>query len=616
MTTVIQALTSPGTVTATTNGPLTCAAPSATLSGSSTLSQGTTYAWTGPGGFTATGTSATATVPGTYALTATYGPSGCTSTGTTTVVQNITAPANVTATNNGPQTCYNVYPTLTGSSTTTGTTYAWTGPNGFTASGATASVTSFGQGGGTYTLTATNPATGCTAVATTALAVDINAPTGVSVTSNAASPVLNCTNTSLTLTASSSTPGVTYAWRIGPTGSTVLGTSNTLTVSQPNNYDVLVTSTENGCAFLGGIAVTQNITPPVSVGITVIPATAQITCSNPTVLLTGTSGTTGATYSWSGTGVVSTSGAAATVNAAGTYTVTVTDPTNGCFASLPTSVTKNVSVPVGLTASPSDIISCFTPVIDLQGGSTTPDATFAWSGPGGYTANTADAETETPGSYTLVVTNPANGCTASTGTVVLADTATPANVTASNNGPLNCVNTSVTITSSSSTSGVDFTWVTPGNTFISGATATVTVPGTYTIQVTSNENGCVSQATTTVVQNTTGCSGSTVATPGVVSGRSMEGFSADAVTGFAYKVYPNPFSTTAFIEFVSPVSAPVRVELYNSFGYAEVLLFNNTVTANQLYKLQLGGSGLSSGTHLCVIRSGDKVYSSKLILIK
>ena len=158
--------------------------------------------------------------------------------------------------------------------------------------------------------------------------------------------------------------------------------------------------------------------------------------------------------------------------------------------------------------------------------------------------------------------------------------------------------------------------MTPGNTFISGATAVVTAPGTYTIQVTNDENGCFSQATTTVIQNTTGCPGSTAITPGLVGGRSMEGFSGDSVTGFAYKTYPNPFSTMAFIEFVSPVSAPVSVEIYNSFGYAEMLLFNNTVTAGQLYKLQLGAGRLSSGTHFCVIRSGDKVYSSKLILIK
>jgi hypothetical protein len=218
-----------------------------------------------------------------------------------------------------------------------------------------------------------------------------------------------------------------------------------------------------------------------------------------------------------------------------------------------------------------------------------------------------------PGSYTLTVTNPTNGCSASVGTAVLADTATPANVTASNNGPLTCTTTSVTITSSSSTPGVDFTWVTPSNTFISGQSAVVTAPGTYTIQVTDNSNGCSSQAMTTVIKNTTGCSGSNAAAPAAVSGRA-EGFSADGLTGFVYKTYPNPSSATVFVEFASPVSSPVKVELYSSYGYREQVLFSNTVNANQTYQLQL--SSLSTGTHFCVISNNGKVYTSKLVVIR
>jgi hypothetical protein len=375
------------------------------------------------------------------------------------------------------------------------------------------------------------------------------------------------------------------------------------------------TDPNSGCTASASCIVTQNTTAPGGVTTTALPATAQVTCTNPTILLTGNSSTTGVTYSWAGPGIVSASRASATVNLAGTYTVTVTDPSNGCSTTLPSAVTKNVNVPIGLTASPGDVISCFTPTIDLQGGSSTPGAIFAWSGPGGYTANTDVPETSVPGDYTLTVTDPTNGCSASVSTTALADTATPANVTASNNGPLNCTTTSVTITSSSSTPGVGFTWVTPSGTVITGGTAVVTVPGTYTIQVTNNGNGCFSEATTTVIQNTTGCSGSNAVKPAAISG-SAEGFSTDALTGFVYKTYPNPFSTTAFIEFASPLSSPVTVEIYSSYGYREALLFNNTVNANQLYKLQLGTAGLSSGTHFCIIRSGDKVYSSKLILMK
>ena len=515
---------------------------------------------------------------------------------------------NTVASANSELTCVNNAVPLAGSSTVSGVSYSWTGPNNFSSAAQNPSVSA----PGIYTLTVSQG--GCTGTDTALVSQDITPPAALTTTAVPVSAQLTCSSSSVTFTPGSSTPGATYVWT-GPGGA--LSSTGAVTVSATGTYTVTATNPANGCTATASSTVTQNITAPGGVTTTANPVTAQITCDHSSVTLTSNSTTPGVTYTWTdANGTVVGAGASVSVTSAGVYTVSVTDPNNGCVTALPGAVTKNISVPVGLTASPSDIISCYSPTIDLQGGSTTPDATFAWSGPGGYTANTAEAETNIPGSYTLIVTNPANGCAASAGTIVLADTATPANVMASNNGPLNCTNTSVTISSSSSTPGMDFTWVTPGNSFISGATAVVMTPGTYTIQVTNDENGCFSQATTTVIQNTTGCPGSTTITPGLVGGRSMEGFSGDSVTGFAYKTYPNPFSTTAFIEFVSPVSAPVRVEIYNSFGYAEMLLFNNTVTAGQLYKLQLGAGGLSSGTHFCVIRSGDKVYSSKLILIK
>jgi hypothetical protein len=512
---------------------------------------------------------------------------------------------NALATAGGSLTCTAGSVTLAGSSTTAGAVYGWTGPGGFSSLVQNPSVSV----PGIYTLTVT--AGGCSAQDTALVVQNIVRPVGLTTTAIPVNAQLTCTNNSVTFTAGATTPGLLYSW----SGPGVASAGQAITVASTGTYVLIATDPTNGCTATASSVVTQNTTAPGGVTTTADPATAQITCAHPTVLLTGNSTTLGVTYSWAGPGVISVAGAGATVNVAGTYTVTVTDPTNGCFATLPGSVTKNVSVPVGLTASPSDIISCFTPVVDLQGGSTTPGATFAWSGPGGYTANTVDAETEVPGSYTLTVTNPANGCTASTATDVLADTATPANVTASNNGPLNCINTSVTISSSTSTPGVDFTWVTPANTFIAGATAVVTVPGTYTIQVTNNGNGCFSQATTTVVQNTTGCSGST-AVAGLVNGRAMAGFAIDSLTGFAYRTFPNPASTTAFIEFASPVGCFVTVEVYNGSGGLERLLFSSTVVAGQAYKLALGVAGLSSGTHFCVIRSGGRLYSSRLILVK
>ncbi len=580
---------------------LTCANPSATITASTSASGTTTYRWTGPNSFTATGSSITVSTVGTYTVTGTN--SGKTGSASCTVTSNKTPPPTMTPGNTGPLTCSNTSASLImpfGDGT--GLTVIWTGPNGFTSTDAFPAVSV----PGTYALVATYTATGCSTSNPTIVEQDITAPANLLMTSNP-NTVLTCSRSSIAFTASSSVSGASYSWT-GPNGFTATGL--TTSVSAPGTYALTATDPNNGCTATASSVVTQNTTAPGGVATTALPATAQITCTNPTVVLTGSSNTTGVTYGWSGPGIVSASGASATVNVDGTYTVTVTDPANGCTSTLSSSVTKNVSSPLGLSASASDIISCFQPTITLQGRSTTPNATFAWSGPGGYTANIAEPETSTPGNYTLTVTN-TNGCSASAGTTVLADTATPANVTASNNGPLTCTTTGVTISSSSSTSGVDFTWVTPSNTFISGATAVVTDPGTYTIQVTNNGNGCSSQATTTVIRN---CPGSNAVTAGTSSGRTAEGFNADALTGFVYKTYPNPSSSTAFLEFASPVSTPVKVEVYTSTGTREQQLFNSTANANQVYKLRL--AGLSSGTHFCVISNNGKVYTTKIVFVK
>jgi len=521
-----------------------------------------------------------------------------------------TSSVNALASANGTLTCTTSSVSLTGSSTTAGAVYSWTGPGGFTSSQQNPSVST----PGIYTLTVT--AGGCSAQDTALVPQNIVAPQSLTTTAIPVNAQLTCTNNSVKFTAGTLTPGVTYSWS-GPSG--VISTSDNITVTTTGTYTLTGTNPASGCTATASSTVTQNIVVPQGVATTAVPATAQVTCINPTILLTGSSTTTGVTYSWSGPGIVTVNGASATVNVAGTYTVTVTDPSNGCVTTLPGAVTKNVNAPVGLNASPSDIISCFSPTINLQGASTTPGATFSWSGPGGYTATTDTAQTNLPGSYTLLVTNPANGCTATVGTNVAADTVTPKGVTASNNGPLNCINTSVTLTGGFSTATGDYLWVTPANTFITGASTVVTTPGVYTFVVTDDNNGCSTQATTTVAQNTTGCPGGAASTAGVVNGaggRLADGSTVDPVTGFGYKVYPNPFSITALIEFTAPASSFVTVEIYSSYGYREKLLFSKTVTAGQPYRMELGAAGLTSGAHFCVIKNDGKVYSTKLMLIK
>jgi len=514
------------------------------------------------------------------------------------------------ATASNTLTCSSTSVQLTGSSSTAGVSYSWTGPNGFTSNDQNPSVTT----PGIYTLTVTSG--GCTATDTALVSQNITVPQALTTSSIPVSARITCTDNVVTFTAGSSTPGVSYNWT-GAEGT--VSNAAVAVISKPGTYTLTATNLANGCTASATAIVTQNTQAPEGVTTSATPATAQITCDHRSVLLTSSSTTPGVVYSWSDPNNVITAGSSLTTTLAGPYMVTVKDTTNGCITQVPATVTKNVSVPIGLSASPSDIISCYTPTIDLQGSSTTGGVTFSWSGPNNYTADTAIAQTDIPGNYTLTVTNPLNGCTSSTSTVVVADTVTPAGVTASNNGPLSCVKPTVTISATSANPDADYLWVAPDNSFISGASAVINTAGTYTIVVTNVDNGCSSQATTTVTRTTTGCSGSMVVGQAPLTNAPTtfgQDIKVDPVSKFQYSAYPNPITSTGYITFTPATTSLVTVEVYSSYGSREKILFNGNANANQHYQLPLSAAGLSAGTHFCIIRNNGNVYSVKLILVK
>ncbi|MBS1564189.1 MAG: hypothetical protein JST39_07355, partial [Bacteroidetes bacterium] len=332
----------------------------------------------------------------------------------------------------------------------------------------------------------------------------------------------------------------------------------------------------------------------------------QITCSVTAVTLSGSSATPNAQYSWTGPGGFTAGTANTSATVAGDYILTVTDISNGCTATATASVTLNNSAPAGVTAFSSDKITCTTQQIDLIGSSTTPNVTYLWTGANGYSANTATASTNRGGSYSLLVTNPANGCTKLTSVNVLSDTTRPANVFATNSGPLTCDITQVTISGGSSTPGADFVWNGPNGYLSFSAEDLATDPGPYVLTVTNLSNGCSVDVTTTVINN---CKSErkAVGTP------AEQAAATESSNGsFEYKAHPNPFSGQASVAFRTPVAAFVSIQLYNANGAVERTLFNGKTIAAHAYKLDITGR-LSAGMHYLVMRVDDKIYTKPLV---
>ena len=452
---------------------------------------GTAYSWSGPDGFTSTTQNPTianadADNAGTYTATLTNTTTGCSISASTVVAVNALPTLN--ASNSGPY-CEGATITLSANGSG-GTVYAWTGPNGFTSNVANPTIAnSTTNHAGTYNVLLTNPTTGCSAEASTVVAVN-------------AAPAITASNTGAycagqTVSLSANSDATSFAWS-GPNGYTSALQNPTIanaTTANGGSYTVVATNANN-CTAQASTVVVVNANPTANASNT------GAYCEGQTITLQTTAA---GTYAWSGpNGFSSTlqnpTVANATTSNAGTYTLVVTNA-NNCTAEANTVVTVNATPTV--TASNTGAY-CAGETILL---SATSDATsFAWSGPNGFTSTTqnptiANAATSNGGAYTVVATN-ANNCTAEASTTVVVN-AVPT-ITASNTGAY-CEGQTISLSATSN--ATSFAWSGP-NGFTSTlqnptiANSTVSNAGTYTV-VAANANGCSAEATTIVVVNTT-----------------------------------------------------------------------------------------------------------------
>jgi gliding motility-associated-like protein len=450
-------------ITAPTTTVLTCATPSITL----TATGGGSYSWSNGSAVVGTTTTLNVTTPGTYTVTVTSA-SGCVATASQSITQNISLP--IVAINPPLTTVLTCTTTSINLTATGGGTYSWT--NGTTVVGTTATIAVSAPGTYTCTITGSN---GCTATVSQVITQNISAP-NAAITAPSTT-VLSCITTNINLQA---TGGVSYTWS---NGTSSLGTTSLISVSTPGTYSVTITGT-NGCIGTATQVITQDIVQPNALITT--PVTTVLTCSTPTISLTGTGG---GTYSWQdGNGVI---GTAATINisTANSYTLIVTG-SNGCDATTSITITDDFLTPTTSISASNNVLTCTTANISLVA---TGGGTYLWTG--GSTSSSLSVTS--PGTYTVTVTSP-NGCTASSSQVITQNSNPPlAAITPPATSVLTCAVTSITLTA---TGGTSYSW--SNGTAIIGTSASITVNtiGTYTVTVTG-ANGCAATAVQNITQN-------------------------------------------------------------------------------------------------------------------
>jgi len=383
-----------------------CSGETLTLTASAS-GVGVLYAWAGPSGFTASGStlvinSVNGSNQGVYSLTA-ISP-GCNQLSDTLQVA-VTNSVSVTTSNNSPV-CQGAVVFLN-ATFISGSTYNWTGPNGFSSTAQNPSlVQTTSNMSGQYTLTLVQP--GCTNPLSYFTQVTVSPSIGsVLVTSN--SPVCTGNNLGLSIT---SVSGASYNW-VGPSGFSSTSATIVRNSSQPSmSGQYSVTVSIPGCG-----SVSRLFSAEVYPTLLASAGSNSPVCESGILLLSAPF-YNNATYSWAGpSGFTSNLQSPSVINVgfsqAGVYTVTVNQPICGV---------SSATVSVTVSPASSNLLSGTNTPVCMAGtllltATSVSGMNYLWQGPNGFTSSSSNPSIlnvngNQAGVYSLTLSS--TGCASST----------------------------------------------------------------------------------------------------------------------------------------------------------------------------------------------------------
>ncbi len=451
--------------------------------------------------------SPTINVPGTYVLTLTNTDNNCTSVSSVTIPQDITDPI-ADAGSDFQLNCIEIDYEIGGTLTSTGSefSYNWTSADGNVGVNANAPNLQINTPG-TYHLLVTNTDNGCTHDAEVVISQDINLP----MVEAGLTEILSCAVESLVLDGTGTSTGgnMIYNWDT-PNGN-ILQDEMTLNpeINAPGMYNLLVTNTDNGCTAMDMVEIEQDTNAPISDA----GEPATLDCNVLQLNLDGSASSSGAniSFNWSTTdGSIETgeTSLSPTVNAPGTYVLTLTNMDNNCTSVSSVTIPQDIENPIADVGTTFEL-NCTEINYEIGGPMTSSGSefTYTWTTTDGNfnsPTNAALVTVDDPGIYELLVTNTGNGCTAMESILITENIINPvANAGAAST--LTCVTTDVVLDGSASSTGTEFTynWTTPdGNILADEMTLNPTIddPGVYTLLVTNDLNNCTAEQSVTITE--------------------------------------------------------------------------------------------------------------------
>lgn len=457
------------------SAPSFCAGESAVLTATGQGGGGNyTFEWTIPGG-SGSGPSIVVNQAGAYSVTLTDA-NGCQATagGTITVLQGPSVSIDPTP----ASFCAGSTITLTGIATggSGGYSFQWEDPAGNPSFSSTLNASS----AGTYSVTVTD-SNGCEGTALVSVSAKPLPTVGLSSDPPAFCPGVMAT---VTATGSGGTGGYTFAWTtpFGP------NSGNPISTSDPGTYSVTLTD-GGGCTAVDTLVVPSGA--PLTLSFSPDPASFCPGGSlNLSVLVQGAQGNP-LSFFWN-TPAGLTTGNPLTVNAAGTYTVTVSEE-NGCTGTLSIPVSVNPSLNIQFQADSVLLCPGGKAVLSGTANGGNGNYTYTWLYPGGPT-NGNSLNVNTPGSYILQATD-SNNCMGMDSVAVIPSAGLPLNLVAGRDSI--CPGESTLLQNSPPPdSSWTLNWTTPGGPS-NQYPLSLNLPGIYILQA-ADTLGCSGTDTITV----------------------------------------------------------------------------------------------------------------------